>query len=361
MAHAVVIAGMAQEEWPALFAVSAIAFVHVFLVQSAYLLGRAFLWRQRSAEPPGRTARFLWQRATRILPGYWLMLVVAIPVMHLAVWTNALDAIAALFLVNVYSVPALLAAPIFVWCLQVEVGFYLLLPLHDRLSRRLVGMGRFPEQPLMVLLLGYAVFGVLFVAALYTGQWKVGFTWPFAYLTTFALGLGLAVVDVCRPPGVPGNRRPRLSAAWCVAIAMLILTLMIATRLPPEAINITQPIPFWQSMMRRLANDLAAFFLVAAFVFPDGRRSLVHRVLSSPAALWLGQRSYHLYLWHILVLIQLDQHLRGDRHHLPYVQLVALGIPLSILVAAAAHRLVSLVTPRLRTMGPRAAPVVAVS
>ncbi|QXC60405.1 acyltransferase [Aquihabitans sp. G128] len=361
LAHTVVVVGMTQVEWPAQFAVAAIAFVHVFLVQSAYLLGRGYLRRQRAAEPAERAGRFLWKRATRILPGYWLMLAVAIPVMHLALWTNKLDGLAALFLVNVYSVPALLAGPIHVWCLQVEAGFYLLLPLHDRLSRRLVGKGRFPEQPLMVLLLGYAILGVLFVAVLYTGQWKVGYTWPFAYLTTFALGMGLAVVDVCRPPGVPGNRRPRLSAAWCVGIAVLILALMIATRLPPEAVNITAPIPFWQSLLRRACNDLAAFFLVAAFVFPDGRRSLVHLVLSSAPAQWLGQRSFHVYLWHIPVLFQLDQRLRGDRAHLPYLELVALGIPISILVAAAAHLLVSFVTERLRGVGPRPAPAVAVS
>ncbi len=117
------------------------AFVHIFLIQSAYLLGRGFIRRQAAGQPPASTRAFLWGRGTRIYPGYWLMLVIAVPIMHLAVWSNPIDTLAAFFAVNVYSIPALLSAPIMVWCLQVEVGFYLLLPVHDRLSRKLLGPG----------------------------------------------------------------------------------------------------------------------------------------------------------------------------------------------------------------------------
>ncbi|MCU1499178.1 MAG: hypothetical protein JWM47_3131 [Acidimicrobiales bacterium] len=339
----------------------AIAFVHVFLVQSAYLLSRGFLRRQRSHAPPEPVLPFLWKRATRILPGYWLMLPVALFVVqpHLANWGNPVDALAALFLVNVYSVPALFSAPGHVWCLQVEAGFYFLLPLHDRISRRLVGTGKFPESPLLNLLVAYAFLGFLFVTALYARGAAVGYTWPFTFLTTFALGIGLAVVDVCRPPGVPGNRRPRLSAAWCVAIAVGILALMAACQLPIEAVNITEPVALWQSLLRRGADDLAAFFLVAAFVFPDGRRSVIRTFLDSPPAQWLGQRSFYVYLWHIPVLFLLDRHLRGDREHLPYVVLAGLGLGFSILVASVTQALLTPVSDWLRGLGSRPVPAVA--
>ncbi|MBA3283312.1 MAG: acyltransferase family protein, partial [Acidimicrobiia bacterium] len=159
-AHAVVLVGLFnnEHELVAQITVSSIAFVHVFLIQSAYLLSRGFLRRQREGLPPERAGRFAWKRATRILPGYWLVLPVALVVMqpHLANWNHPADAVAALLLVNVYSLPALLAAPVHVWCLQVEAGFYFLLPIHDRLARRLVGTGRFPESPLVTLLVLYA-------------------------------------------------------------------------------------------------------------------------------------------------------------------------------------------------------------
>lgn len=359
-AHAVVLVGLLQGN-VAQLTVGAIAFVHVFLVQSAYLLSRSFLVRQRAGSAPQPARSFLWKRATRILPAYWLLLPVTVFIMEprLASWDNPLDAVAALFLVNVYSVPALLAAPAHVWCLQVEAGFYFLLPLHDRISRRLVGTGRFPEAPLLAMLLGYAVIGILFVSAFYTGGYAVGFTWPFNFLTTFALGIGLAVVDVCRPAGVPGNRRPRLSAAWCVTIALGILALMAAFQLEVEAINITEPIPLWQSLVRRSANDLAAFFLVAPFVFPDGRRSLIRTLLDSHPAQWLGRRSFHVYLWHIPVLFTIDRLLRGDREHLPYLVLVSLGLAGSVAVAALAQVVLAPLSGRLRHLGAQQSPVLA--
>jgi len=242
---------------------------------------------------------------------------------------------------------------------QYGIGFYFLLPIHDRLARRLVGTGRFPEAPLVTLLVLYATIGVLFVAVLYMGGYAVGFTWPFAYLTTFALGIGLAVVDVCRPPGVPGNRRPHLSAVWCATIAFGILALMAAVQLDIEAVNITQPIPLWQSLLRRGANDMAAFFLVAAFVFPDGRRSALRRLLDSSPAQWLGQHSFHVYLWHIPVLLEIDRQLRGDRDHLPYVVLAVLGLAGSIAVAAVAQAVVGPVSGWLRSLGSQRAPALA--
>jgi peptidoglycan/LPS O-acetylase OafA/YrhL len=352
-AHAVAVTGLLDDGLVGQVAAVAITCVHVFLVQSAYLLGRGFLRRQRAAERPEPARRFLWKRATRILPGYWLLLFasvfVLLPPGHLAQWNSPIDAVAALFLVNVYSVPALLAAPAHVWCLQVEAGFYLLLPIHDRLSRRFVGAGRFPEQLALRFLALYAVIGFLFLAALYTGGYAVGFTWPFAYLTTFALGLGLAVVDVCRPAGVPGNRRPQLSAAWCVGLALGALALVGSAQLEVEAVNITEPIPLWQSVLRRGTNDLAAFLLVAAFVFPDGRRSAIRTALGSAPAQWLGERSFHVYLWHIPVLLVLDRLLADDGAHPPYLVLVALAVPISVAVAALAHALLAPLAKGLRS------------
>jgi peptidoglycan/LPS O-acetylase OafA/YrhL len=283
------------------------------------------------------------------------MLVIAVPIMHLAIWSNPIDTLAAMFAVNIYSVPALLSAPIMVWCLQVEVGFYLLLPIHDRLSRRLLGPGRFAEAPLLLLLLMYAIIGILFITIVYVGNWKIGYTWPFAYLNTFALGLGLAVVDVSRPAGVPGSRRPQLNANWSMFLAVLVLGLVLASRLDVEAVNITEPVALWQSLLRRFANDLAAFFLVAAFVFPDGRRTLVETVLTSRPGLWLGQRSFHIYLWNIPVIIQLDRWFAPDgTSHLSYLPLLALSFTCCLVVAEVAHRLTNPVSLWLRRRGPGA-------
>jgi len=340
-------------EWVAQFATATTTFVHIFLIQSAFLLGRGFLRRQAAGQPAAPVVSYLWGRATRLLPGYWLMLFIAVPIIHLATWKNPLDTGAALLALNVYSVPALLASPIMVWCLQVEVGFYLLLPIHDRISRKLVGIGKFAEAPMLQLLAMYAVIGILFITMVYVGGWKVGFTWPFAYLNTFALGLGLAVVDITRPAGVPGNRRPRLNANWSMLIAILILGVVIASRLQVEAVNITLPVPLWQSLVRRFANDMAAFFLVAAFVFPDGRRTLVRDVLTSRPAIWLGQRSFHVYLWNIPVIVQLDRWFRGSgRAHLPYFELLGLSFLCCFVVAEVAHRISDPVSQWLRGVGP---------
>jgi peptidoglycan/LPS O-acetylase OafA/YrhL len=152
---------------------------------------------------------------------------------------------------------------------------------------------------------------------------------------------------------VPGSRRPRLNANWSVFLSILILGILLASRLDVEAVNITEPVALWQSLLRRFANDLAAFFLVAAFVFPDGRKTLFETLLTSRPGIWLGQRSFQIYLWNIPVIIQLDRWFGpGGNGHLSYLQLLVMSYVCCFVVAEVAHRITNPVVLWLRTRGP---------
>lgn len=89
--------------------------------------------------------------------------------------------------------------------------------------------------------------------------------------------------------------------------------------------------PGWQAAWPVLG---AVAVIVAA---DQGGRSGVHRVLSTPAARWLGARSYALYLWHWPVLVLYLVHTGRET---PSVLGAVQVIGLSLLLTAATHRLV---------------------
>ncbi|MGY2080182.1 acyltransferase family protein [Modestobacter sp. SYSU DS0657] len=136
--------------------------------------------------------------------------------------------------------------------------------------------------------LGAGALVALLVGAARLGPWtSAAFGWA-GVLALIACGL---VID-------GAHSFPGYAAAWPVACAALVL----------------------------LAGD-------------GGGRLGVHRALSHPAADWLGQRSYAIYLWHWPVLVLYLQYARRED---PSSHGAAAVIGLSVMLAAVTHRLVEL-------------------
>src|SRR3954453_21555260 len=110
--------------------------VIVFFVISGFLLYRPFVAARAAGRPLPRTGAFLFRRAFRIVPAYWviLTLLAIYPGLH-GPFTE--DWWRYYFFLQLYSPDTVLAGLPVAWTLCVEVTFYLLLPLWALGVRRL--------------------------------------------------------------------------------------------------------------------------------------------------------------------------------------------------------------------------------
>ena len=306
--------------------------VTIFFVISGFVLYRPFLLARVD------TQRYAWRRAMRILPAYWIALTVAGILFGHDIFQRPL---AYYGFAQIYSQDTLTGGLIQAWTLDVEVTFYVFLPLWAWLLSR----ASLRQQ-------AYAL-GALAAASL---AWKVAFVWsgsarqvvdtPWlhslpAYLDTFALGMGLAILSLS-PPRV---KRPVL--LWGVAaVAFWLVSVKIGI-----GYHLFEPYTRWQYMGKHVLFAVVGGSLVAAAVLATPGRGVVGRVLGNRLALWLGLISYGIYLWHVTVLQVLeDLGFQRSLHWHPFLVVTAVTLVATSAVAAAswylAERPLLSLTPR---------------
>jgi peptidoglycan/LPS O-acetylase OafA/YrhL len=188
--------------------------VAVFFVLSGVLIYRPFA-RAHLFEEPGPAIRsYLWRRAIRIYPAYWLAMTVIVYVFGATQIPGVRNFLLDYSLLHIYSPhqqdafgPLLQS-----WTLSTELTFYAFVPLWALLLRRLPTgdvRGRIRAQLTGVLVL--VVISALWKAFVLTagfddariGQFKLWLPW---WLDLFAVGMGLAVLSLAvshlgdRPP-----------------------------------------------------------------------------------------------------------------------------------------------------------------
>jgi len=320
--------------------------VWAFFLVSGLVLYRPWVAARLAGEALPSARAFARRRVLRIVPAYWLALVLTGLIVHgNDVFTARGVPTYFLFGQIYWSDTASSGIPA-AWTLDVEVAFYLVVPLWGWLMRRLPGAT--PAARLRTELLALAALAatsVLYkVVVLWTGATGARSTaleplltaLP-AWLDVFAIGMALAVVHAARAGSVPAPRglgwldaRPGL--AWLAAAGVLWVAAV------PLALS-DQPMAGWthgEFLARHLTNTAIGLLALLPLVFGDQTRGLLRRALASPVLLWLGLVSYGAYLYHLLVLGKLgDWHL-GDhlgRVH-PYVGWFALALAGSAALAA---------------------------
>lgn len=214
------------------------------------------------------------------------------------------------------------------WTLALEWQFYLVWPVVLAvLHRRRVSLG----------VVGGALAAGWVVASLAATLSDVGPVLG-TYVRGSALVLGCAAAFLAR--GAGWARRLVAALAPSAALGLLLLLLAPTT---------------WTAWSGGLNASLVAVLTVPVVLAltGDGPRWL-STAMSARPLVWLGERSYGLYLWHFPILsLAINQ--VGDRVPLP-VRLLA-AVLLAVLVAAASYRWVE--QPFLRRSRPRAAAAVA--
>jgi peptidoglycan/LPS O-acetylase OafA/YrhL len=286
--------------------------VAVFFLLSGYLLYGPFL-RGRI-----RIGAYAWRRALRIVPAYWVALTVAAIVLPLhAVWANV-----PLFygFGQVYRESTAGQGLGQAWTLCVEVLFYAFLPVWALVLARSRSL-----WPLVALFLASIAYKGLILS---TFDGEVGPLEPAlialpAFLDWFALGMGVALLEA------RGVRfaRPWAWAAAATGFYVASVGLLWNARL--DAYTHTE----W--LIRHLSYAAIALCVLVTGV--AGARALRWTPLVR-----LGEISYGIYLYHLLVLALLSRWglIAWERYLHPYVLWTAFGLAGSVLLATLSWHLV---------------------
>jgi peptidoglycan/LPS O-acetylase OafA/YrhL len=322
--------------------------VTVFFLISGFLLYRPFVAGRAGQARAPRIRDFARRRVLRIVPAYWLALIVfgIYPGIH--VFTGDWWAYFG-FMQNYpvfklgpecQSIRGCGIGP--AWSLAVEITFYAALPLYAALMYR-VARGRPRHQWIGIELavLAALALGSVFVRlhalhdpnALYLARTLLGtFYW-------FALGMALAVASVALHGREEQSRvvrfvteRPGMS--W---LAAAVLYSAISLWLPATLAGVPTDLQF---VTDYVGFGIVAVLLLLPAIFGDNAGGLPRRILANSTLAWLGLISYGIFLWHQPVMQALLLHNVMGWTGRPFPTLVAAAGVITIAGASLSYYLV---------------------
>lgn len=315
--------------------------VFVFLVLSGYLIGRPFVHSFVAGRPMPPLGAYLRNRVLRIVPAFWVVFAV------LLVWHGpsnyALDDVLSVFgfVQNHHGSEAgVLVGP--AWTVDVEVTFYLALPL---VALALIGLGRGRGSPGARRYSLLALLTVGFLASLMAKD----FDPPGGTLTLITLGFafvpGIALAAV-ETTDWARSLTPRAGRTWGLALVAVAIAAAIAYAISGDPGNYPpRPETDARVMAAVISSALVAAPLILQWAGGGCPRAVDNRVTR-----WLGERSYPIYLVHQGILLEfVGWSVLSDRPW-PHLALV-LAIALPLILAAATLVHVAVERPFLRRRG----------
>ncbi|WP_051077940.1 acyltransferase family protein [Corynebacterium lubricantis] len=248
-------------------------FVAVFFALSAFLLARG-----------SHSKNYYRKRFSRIAPAYLVCVAVVLIALPDAGGVSVGQALANLFMVQIYVPDGLIPGLTQLWSLCVEVAFYLVLPAYLVLGRR----------DRLVVLVGFSVLAFVWPwLPFVTGSievWNVNLQiWPLSYAPWFAVGLICAELEGRVPPRVQRVLHHRW-VYWAPALVVAWISGLVGPA------GLTHPTPVEFNVRVGLGTVFCAL-VVAPYALAPGTS-----VLSGPVMQALGKWSYSIFLWHVAVL-----------------------------------------------------------
>jgi peptidoglycan/LPS O-acetylase OafA/YrhL len=317
--------------------------VAVFFLISGFLLYRPFVTAHMSGRRPPALGGYLIRRAARIVPLFWVALAVTVVLEGRHSVNGVAGFLQCAFFLQAYRDHWALQGVTQAWTLDIEVAFYLTLPIWAWLVGR---RARSPERQLRVELGSLAGLYLVSVAlhallATQTSGWAAAWHgWLPVWWDLFALGMALATLstwyaDRGRTPRwatLPGSA----TACWVVALGFywLVSTHLGFSRSPLHGRTVRS------DLAEHFFYGLFALFLLMPAVFVPARRGWVQRLLCSRPMAFLGLVSYGIYLWHQLVIGQLVKHTSWREFQIPVVEFVLVAGAVTVLVSAVTYAVV---------------------
>jgi len=332
---------------PVLAALARFETVDVLFLLSAYLLTLSYA-RAAIQQTEVRPARqFLFRRAVRILPLYWVGVTTVWAIRNPALPGDWVDLVEHLLFLQVFDRQRIFFTVGPTWSMSLEVMFYLLLVLLAPLAVRACSRIASPARRAALLLGGTAVLAAIpwvwnsvafLVAHVPFDNWPVYFG-PQARFGAFAAGMALAVVVAVR------DGRPMFSGIWPSVLRLAGLCVVSVGAV------LARPGTWGQVVF----HDFAAvgWLLLLASTVLGAPGQVWSRLLSWRLLTWLGLISYSTYMWHEPTMLLLE--------HLGLIgrstQALPLSIALVLVVAVAAgwvsYQLVERPTSKLRLLRDR--------
>lgn len=297
--------------------------VPLFFGLSGLLLTRMWTRRRWAGKPYPGVRRYYKNRLTRILPAYYLALLVIL--LTYGRGSSPGTVVSNVLFLQVYTGDYLAVFPQ-TWSLCTEMAFYALVPLLSAwvASRRSIrgglticaGLGAVSVVSILIVSSGVppAVKTVLGHSFLVHAVW-------------FAAGMALALLE------------PRLRAAkdawWQVpSLWIALMAGVFALTLSPlgGAIGLSE-MPAWQLITKEWLYALFAFLFIGLLLLPATPGTLLGRFLDSPAMAWYGRISYSFFLWQMLVIWAVRDLLGMPLFTGGFWATLALAFPLSVVVA----------------------------
>lgn len=330
--------------------------VAVFFVLSGYLLSYPRFAAARCGVPAERLSTYARKRALRVLPVYWVTVVLAMLLVDQNKdrgWQTWSDNLLMIQLYRDTIFPEGLSQ---MWSLATEVAFYIVLPALTLI----LTCRRCSSRSMQLLLLALMGLGSIVWAGLAAGPFADLGSWTTlalpSYLCWFAAGMAIAVVHVelrlgdetwapvvwCRAAAdAPG-------ACWLVAAALLVVQ---STPLGGAA-GLFARTPS-ESILRAVLYLTAAVAVMLPAVF--GAADTPHGRLMAWAPLrHLGRISYSLFCCHVIVLAVLFQYTSWEIFDENVAVIFVVVLAVSVVAAEILYRLVERPFLSRRPKGPAA-------
>lgn len=270
--------------------------VALFFIVSGFLLARPVFRARLTGRPDPSIPHYLWKRALRILPLYWVVVVVAMLVDPLNDDATWVDWVRQLTLTQIYAADGLASSLTQMWSLCTEVAFYLVLPF---LARALAGRAMSVRR----VVIGSAVLSVagLAWAALagdllgrHAAQWLPG------YLPWFLIGVVFAACSASPAVAARLDEAARDVTGWWV-LGAAVFAIACSDVAGPRLLL---PATAWEGLAKCALYAVAGGCLVFPLVFGPEREGRARSLLVGRVPNALGEVSYGIFCIHMFVLIQ---------------------------------------------------------
>ena len=307
---------------------------NMFFVLSGFLLAIPFSQNVEGQRGSIATGAYLLRRIRRVIPAYWLQIVILCAVAYFTANLPSWRVIAAqfLFLQNFWPGYSEALNAVY-WTLPVEFGYYLLLPVFAVIVSLFAGAKRIAWLATGFILIAAAiVYRTLMYAVVADEPQQTKFFMLMqlpGLIDHFAIGMLLAWVYV---------RHGRSIKPWMSDLMVVIGLLGIVFMMLMVELNFRT---YWEGNAMLLYGYTITAMFIGTVVLGTAVGGRLSRILfANSAMLFIGIISYSLYLWHYPILIwtqKLLDHLSisGDR----LWWLIGMGVPLSVLAAMISYAL----------------------